>query len=227
MKYFNYLFLILFSNISCISEVDKKEIFNKKLIHEYKKSFNNSQCILLTIEENGFLNENIKYYVWKKHGVYFETYLNEFKNQNYVEAMRQYVIERIGVKKLNIIIKEKEELKKKWNFHDSSFYDSIFFFRVNTDNNYIPQIINKISYYQTLDSLCRIYKENMNGQFIYFWLTINSKGNTEKIELINKDCNEEIKKSLLKTYQKFKWEPAIYKGKYVNYRSLEFLYVSD
>lgn len=58
-----------------------------------------------------------------------------------------------------------------------------------------------------------------------FWVTIDTSGNVESVEVINHNCNRVFEQKFIKKYKKLKWSPATFNGEKVRYRFKETFFI--
>ncbi len=67
----------------------------------------------------------------------------------------------------------------------------------------------------------------MSEGLLSFWVTVDSTGSSEKIELINEDCNINIYDDIVESFQKVKWKPALFNNGPVIFRFRETIFIRN
>ena len=110
------------------------------------------------------------------------------------------------------------------------YSDEIYSFLLNSkgiNGSGIELINGKDSYYEFIDSLRVQIPINIKGSIVC-WITVDTTGLLEQIEIVNSNCGEPTYNLIETSFKGLEWKPAIYEGIKVKYRyKEEFFTLAD
>lgn len=221
--------LVLILN-SCVSNEVKIEKWIEQTMKTFRLELKQNSCNIITLNVPASTDVE-SYFIWKKYGVLVMSHLGDETREDscYYEVMKEIIIEKKGHDKVKTIIEETEKLMKKSSVDGLTYFDGAYTNLLNSRliDGSGAKFLDEENYYKVLDSLATIIKENINDGFLSFWVTVDTLGSLQKIEFINESCEESIHECVVKSFEKLKWQPAIFKKIPVNYRFRESIFIRN
>jgi hypothetical protein len=108
-----------------------------------------------------------------------------------------------------------------------SFYDRRYSSLINSETfngTRARPIIGEDVYYSQLDSLSNNIQSTKDINLLC-WISINSQGVVDKIEITNYNCKKELISTVSDFFKKLHWIPAMVNGEKVDYRFKEEVFI--
>lgn len=226
MKLYVSIFCVVFFVVSC--NTTEKESTDNVLSAKHELEQSSCNILTLNVQSKYMISEADIYFIWKKYDVLIDRKIDMTKYDScYYEAMKQIIINNKGEDIVNSIISESEELSKKSAIEGIKYFDGVYSHLLNSRpiDGTGAKIIDEERYYKILDSLKNSIRENMSEGFLKFWITVDTTGSVEQIELVNQECEDNIYKEIVESLEKLKWHPAIFNNIPVKYRFLETIFI--